>query len=69
MSVIEISSGGNHFLCLDQEGNIHSCGNCEHGQLGRINSYNLERGGRRGIGKRVKQLNVTKQTLKDLKCS
>ncbi|CAF0927463.1 unnamed protein product, partial [Didymodactylos carnosus] len=46
--IIKIASGHDFVLFLSETGQVYSCGNGETGQLGRLNRYTCEYGGRGG---------------------
>ncbi|CAF0849731.1 unnamed protein product [Didymodactylos carnosus] len=46
--IIKIASGHDFALFLSETGQVYSCGNGETGQLGRLNRYTCEYGGRAG---------------------
>lgn len=48
-TVVKITSGGDHLVCLSTQGNIYTCGCAEQGQLGRVAECFTHRGGRKGL--------------------
>lgn len=48
-TVVKITSGGDHLVCLTDAGEIYTCGCAEQGQLGRVAECFSHRGGRKGL--------------------
>ncbi|XP_064626742.1 regulator of chromosome condensation-like [Lineus longissimus] len=48
--VVKIASGSDHIIALTTDGIIHTIGNSEQGQLGRLAECMCQRGGRKGVG-------------------
>lgn len=49
VKVVNIRSGGDHLVCLSQEGETYTCGEAQSGQLGRVSEHSSVDGGRKGI--------------------
>ncbi|XP_060594377.1 regulator of chromosome condensation-like isoform X1 [Ruditapes philippinarum] len=48
-TIVKITSGGDHLVCLSDVGEIFTCGCAEQGQLGRVAECFSQRGGRKGL--------------------
>lgn len=48
ISMTQIASGADHFVCLSSDGQVFTCGCAEQGQLGRVAEVFSNRGGRKG---------------------
>ena len=49
-TIVKIVSGGDHLVCLTEQGDVYTAGCAEQGQLGRLKECFSQRGGRKGLG-------------------
>ncbi|XP_060077678.1 regulator of chromosome condensation-like [Ylistrum balloti] len=49
-TIVKVTSGGDHLVCLTDKGEIYTWGCAEQGQLGRVAECFTSRGGRKGLG-------------------